>query len=47
MLFLIEHSVHDMKIYLVNITGYSLVNSKIRYLKFSFEYGANEGRMNF
>lgn len=46
-LLLIEYSVCDMKIYLVNITGYSLVNSEIHHSQFNFEYSANEGRMDF
>lgn len=36
-----------MKIYLVNITGYRLVNSEIYHLQFGLEYRANEGRMDF
>ena len=46
-LLLIKYSVCDMKIYLVNITGYNLVNSEIHHLQFSFENRANEGRMDF
>lgn len=41
-LFLIEYSVCDMKIYLINITSYSLVNSEIHNLQFDFEYRVNE-----
>lgn len=47
MLLLIEYSVCDMKIYLVNITGYSLVNSEIHHLQFGFEDRANEGITDF
>lgn len=47
MLLLIKYSVCDIKIYLVNITEYNLVNSEIHHLQFSFEYRANEGRMDF
>lgn len=47
LLLLIEYSVCDMQIYLVNITAYSLVNSEIHHLQFGFEYRADEGRMDF
>lgn len=46
-LLLIEYSVRDVKIYLVNITGYSLVNSYIQHLQFGFEYRASKRRMDF
>lgn len=46
-LLLIEYSVCDMKIYLVNITGYGLVKSEIHHLQFGLEDRANEGRTDF
>lgn len=47
MLLLVEYSMCDMKMYLVNITGYSLVNSEIHHLQFVFEDRANEERTFF
>lgn len=44
---LIEYSVSDMKIYLVNITGYTLVNSEIHHIRFDFGYRENEGKLEF